>query len=73
MKVLACGTSNDFLYTIDFGGLADSFRLRNVGNGRCIDNLGSSTTSDLVFQPCPASDVYQASMELVLWSNNWPL
>jgi len=72
VKVLACGSSDDFLYTIDFGGLADSFRLRNVANGRCIDNLGSATTSDLVFRTCPASDVYQASMELVLWSNNWP-
>jgi len=72
VKVLACGTSDDFLYTIDFGGLADSFRLRNVANGRCIDNLGSATTSDLVFRTCPAPDVYQASMELVLWSNNWP-
>jgi|GEM_PF-7007267 len=72
VKVLACGTSDDFLYTIDFGGLADSFRLRNVANGRCIDNLGSGTTSDLVFRTCPAPDVYQASMELVLWANNWP-
>jgi len=72
VKVLACGTGDDFLYTIDFGGLADTFRLRNVGNGRCIDNLGSATTADLVFRTCPASDVYQASMELVLWSNNWP-
>jgi len=72
VKVLACGTSNDFLYTIDFGGLADTFRLRNVGNGRCIDNLGSNATSDLVFSTCPASDVIQGSMQLVLWSNNWP-
>jgi len=72
VRVKACGTSSDFLFVVDYGAIDANFRLRNVANGRCIDNLSSTSTSDLAFRTCPASNVSSPSTQLYLGASNWP-
>lgn len=72
VRVMTCGTSNDFLFVVDYGAIDANFRLRNVANGKCIDNLSSTTTSDLAFRTCPAANVSSASTQLYLGQSNWP-
>lgn len=71
VRVAACGTGDDFLWTT-VGAISDGpFKLRNVANSRCIDNNGQgASTSNLVFRTC--AEGYNANQSLFLDHYSWP-
>lgn len=72
VRVTTCGTSNDFLWTLLDGSTGNGpFKLRNVANGRCIDNNGQgAVTSTLVFRSCAVG--YSTNQSLFADAYSWP-
>ena len=72
MRVTTCNATNDGLWTADDAAPGRGlFKLRNVANGRCIDNNGLGfTTSDLVFRTCASGTSTNQSLFLDKFS--WP-
>jgi hypothetical protein len=72
VRIAACGTSNDFLWTADGDTPGTgTFKLRNVANSRCIDANGQgATTSTLVFRSCVSG--YSDNQSLFLDRYSWP-
>jgi hypothetical protein len=56
VRVKACGTGDEFKWTIWAGKISQAFQLRNVQANRCLDNNGQgAVTGDVVLKTCSAT------------------